>query len=274
MITDIKEIENKIYTLRKVNPNTWSNIRAYNFTNEHIGPSVSEVGLPVTGLTEDTQTSNSKNGNDLVLGTRSLLEKELGLEPGTLKPRSNYWDLYSVLIGAGDEKLDTRIPEHKLKVLFLAAQPQVAFGAKNVKAKSEYVLYTEVDEAVANNNARKTKRQAYELFGKLTLQDRKEILGMVGINANSLTEEIIENKLNDILEEYPQRFMLLANDPTRKQQAFIRDCLMKNIITIDGGTVMYNEVMLGVDVKDAAIKVFSEGETVLRESLKKQLNGK
>ena len=269
-------MEHRIYTLRKIHPDTWSGIRLYTNATEDIGPGIDDQGLPITGLTENSTVPNSKGNTEIVKGTRELIEAAMGLEPGTLKKGtsikpSEFWLKYSIRIGQGDEKFDTSIPEEWLKVEFLKAQPQVAFGVKNIKAKSEYVLYTQEEEAKNANESKKVKREAYKLFESLTLQDKVELLEMNGIRAANLSADVVEDKLSDILEEFPAKFSAMVKDPARKDKAFIRKCLEKNILTMDGGAVMFNEVILGYDIESAAMKLLDPEEAKTKEALKLQL---
>jgi hypothetical protein len=272
-------MENQVYVLRKIHPDSWTGIRLYTYANEDIGPAIDDQGLPITGLTENSTKPNSKGNTEIVRGTRELLEEKMGLEPGTLKKGSlikpsPFWLNFCVRIGEGDEKFDTSVPENQLKVEFLKAQPQVAFGVKNIKAKSEYVLFTREEEAKQSNEGKTIKREAYKIFETLTLQDKVEVLEMHGVRTASMTADVVEDKLTDLLEEYPIKFKALATDPTRKNKTFIRQLLDKGILSIDGGAVMYNEVILGYDIDSAAVKLFSEEEAKTREALKIQLNDK
>lgn len=269
-------MEGQIYILRKIHPDTWAKVRLYQFANEDIGPAIDDQGLPITGLTEDSMEPNGKGQTEKIKGTRTELEEAMGLEPGTLKKGSfikpsPFWTMFSVRIGDSDEKFDSSIPEHRLKIEFLKAQPQVAFGVANIKAKSEYVLFTREEEAVKANQVKKSKREAYSLFEKLTLQDRVELLEMIGVKSAGLTADIVEDKLSDFVEEYPTKFVAMVEDPTRKYKTFVRQALDRGILSLDGGAVMYNEIILGFDIDSAAIKLFSEEQAKTREAIKIQL---
>ena len=272
-------MEGQTYILRKIHPDTWAKVRLYQFSNEHIGPAIDEQGLPITGLTEPSTMVNDKGQTEKVKGTRTELEEAMGLEPGTLKKGSllkpsEFWINFSVMMGDSDEKFNTAIPDHRLKVEFLKAQPQVAFGVKNIKAKSEYVLFTREEEAVNANKEKKTKREAYMMFEKLTLQDRVDILEMTGVRTTGLTADVVEDKLSDFMEEFPNKFKAMVEDPTRKYKTFIRKALDKGILSLDGGAVMFNEIVLGFDIDSAATKLFSDEHAKTREAIKLQLGEK
>lgn len=269
-------MDNKVYILRKIHPNAWSGIRLYPFSNEDIGPAIDAQGLPITGLTEDSQKKTDKGHLETIKGTRVILEDALGLDPGTLKKGSlmkpsEFWINYCVRIGEGDLKLDESIPDNKLKIEFLKAQPQVAFGVKGIGSNSEYVLFTREDEAANSNKGKRVKREAYKLFEELTLDEKAEVLEINGVRPDSLSRDVIEDKLSDFMEEYPAKFIAIVNDPTRKNKTFIRKCLDRGIIAYDGGAVTFNEIVLGYDIDSASQKVFSEESGKTLEALKIQL---
>ena len=257
-----------IYTLRVINPDVWSKVRKYDFSSEYIGPALNNQGLPVTGLTEDAMIPNGKGQTEKVKGTRTQLEEEMGLPEGHLKQRSDFWILYNVMVGVEDEVFDITIPEDRLKVLFLKAQPEIADGIDNIKAKSRYILFTE-EEAVKHTNDRgKLKRKANDIYAKLTGADKCEILEMLNIKAASLDADSVDAKLYDYLEEQPGKFILLAEDPTRGKQSFVRKCLERGIMSIENGSVMYGETVVGIDIESAAIALHSDEMKATMEAVK------
>lgn len=269
-------MEKKIYTLRKIHPNNWSGIRLYNFANEDIGCALDQQGLPITGLTEDEYVVNAKGNKELVKGTRVQVEEAMGLEPGTLKKGSSlkpndFWVNFSIRVGLDDVNLDNSIPEHRLKIEFLKAQPQVAYGVSNIKAKSEYVLFTKEEEAVNANKEKKVKRIAFSLFEKLTLDDMCEILEILGIRSSSLSREVVEDRLSDYMEEYPNKFIAIVEDPNRKHKTFVRKALDKGVLNLENGAVMFNEIVIGYDVDSAAAKLLSEESAKTLEAIKENM---
>lgn len=269
----------KKYILRKVRKNTWSGVDRFSDTKEGIAANIDNQGLPITGLTEDTVITNEKGHKEVVKGTRTLIEEALGVDPGYLKrgttiKHSEFWVQYAVELRHTERKFDTSIPEDWLAVEFLKAQKQVAFGNSNIDAYSEYLLYSPEDAAVVANKSNKGKIEANKVFASLTIGDKKEVLEMFGIKAESLSVDEIESKLYDELQEFPAKFLLFVNDPTRKQQAFIRSCLDRGILHLDNGSIMYNATLISYDVPNAAIKLFSEEHATTLEAIKLQISPK
>ena len=267
----------KKYILRKVRKNTWSGVDRFSDTKEGIAANIDNQGLPITGLTEDVMITNEKGHKETVKGTRTLIEEALGVDPGYLKrgttiKHSDFWVQYAVELMHSEKRFDTSIPEDWLAVEFLKAQKQVAFGNANITAYSEYLLYSPEDAAVAANKSNKGKREANKVFETLTLNDRKEVLEMFGTRAESLSADEVESKLYDTMEEFPEKFLMFVNDPTRKQQAFVRSCLDRGVLQVNNGNIMYNDTLISYNVQNAALKLFSEEHATTLAAIKLQIN--
>ncbi len=273
------ELTAKKYVLRKVRMNTWSGVDRFSDTKEGIACNIDSQGLPITGLTEDTKVTNDKGHIEVVKGTRTLIEEALGVEPGYLKrgttiKHSDFWVQYCVELSTSERRFDISIPDDWLSIEFLKAQKQVAFGNQNVTPYTEYLLYSPEEAAISANKSNKGKREANKVFETLTLGDRKEVLEMFGYRAESLTPDEVESKLYDTMEEFPEKFLMFVNDPTRKQQAFVRSCLDRQVLTIEMGNIMYKETLLGYDVKNATSALFSEAHSTTLAAIKLQVSPK
>ena len=273
------ELTAKKYVLRKVRTNTWSGVDRFSDTKEGIACNIDSQGLPITGLTEDIKVTNEKGHIEIVKGTRTLIEEALGVEPGYLKrgttiKHSDFWVQYCVELSTSERRFDTSIPDDWLAIEFLKAQKQVAFGSQNITPYTEYLLYSPEEAAISANKNNKGKREANKVFETLTLGDRKEVLEMFGFRAESLSADEVESKLYDTMEEFPDKFLMFVNDPTRKQQAFVRSCLDRQVLTIEMGNIMYKETLLGYDVKNATSALFSEAHSTTLAAIKLQVSPK
>ena len=275
----LEEIKGKTFYLRSINPNTWSKIRRFQFTSEDLAPELDSHGLPVTGLTEDQTITNKSKNKEILKGSRALLEKELGMEEGELKKgtiqkHSLFWSNFSIKMDNAEMELSGDLPQDQLNILFLSAQSYVAVGVKNRKSKSEYLLYTKEDAAIDSNKKKKVKREAYKVFDSLSIEEKVDILEMLGIKAKTLSVDIVEDKLSDVMEDSTAKFLAIANDPKRKQKTYVRKCLDLGFLTMEDGAVMYGETVLGYDVNSAADNLFSDTNAKTREALKIQISGK
>ncbi len=266
-----------IYKVRRIRKN-WAGIGLFDLCGEHIGPGVDDVtGLPITGLTENTWEKGNNGSKKEVKGTREQLEIDLGMEKGTLAPGSIYkpnpfWLNFSVRIGEDDLELDESIADHRLKLLFLKAQPQFAVGIGNQKSKSEFVIFTETEEASASNTVKSKRRQAYVAFEKLSKQDKSDVLKATGTNPEGLTIDIIEDKLSDWMELNPEKFMAIVEDPDRAKKVLFRQWMDMAIITMEGDQFAYKDTMLGFTLDIACAEIHKPENSEMLTAIKAMAN--
>ena len=74
------------------------------------------------------------------------------------------------------------------------------------------------------------------------------------------------------MEEFPEKFLMFVNDPTRKQQAFVRSCLDRGVLQVNNGNIMYNDTLISYNVQNAALKLFSEEHATTLAAIKLQIN--
>jgi len=246
--------------VRLLKADPWVGVRKYDGCNDGIGADIdpNNYGDPVTGLTENYYTIDDKGRKVETAGTRVGMERILGLEAGTLKSSSPYWENYSILVGTSDLILDDDRPRDLLALTFIRAQSKVATSLADLKKNSaaEYVIFNPADEAKENVKRQSTVRKANNTFEKLTKSDRAEILSLYGVVLENLDPNMIESRLYDEMEGNPTKFLAIVTDPARKNKQFMKLLLHKAIITIDQGVYYYGEKMLGTSEIDCVYTIF------------------
>jgi len=267
-----------IYKVRRLNKNSWAGIDLFDLCKDRKGPGVDDVtALPITGLTEDREGIDDKGRTVKIPGTRKLMEKKLGMEEGALAVGSLYklnpfWLNFTVDFGAEDLELDDEIPDHELKLHFLRAQPWVACNFKDRRAKQEYVLFTDEDEAKASTEAKSHRRKAYSAFDKLTKEDQAEILMLSGTNPDSLSPQIIEDKLSDWMETNPERFLAVVKDPMRPAKLQFRLWMDMALVTLEDDIYMYGSTHLGRSIDTAVGFLAKEENKGILDAIRAQAN--
>jgi predicted metal-binding transcription factor (methanogenesis marker protein 9) len=191
-----------------------------------------------------TRTHNT----GLTLEEEEVLEKELKLEKGTLS-RFNvlYWSSYPAMIPITKDGriLDLANPKDYIWYKNLLAHSEVANSEqeRNDSPEFRYVMTSPEQEAKIKNEIGKVKREAYKLFGKLSIDNLKDVLKLIGKRvAPDASTDFIEGQVTDLMEENPKAFIDLVSDDNFKMKVFIHDCIaVKAIIkkgakyTLQGG---------------------------------------
>lgn len=190
-----------------------------------------QSGEMVTGLTEEEERS---------------LELELLLEPKTLsRYNRTYWGDYKQMIRIDKNgiKLNLAKPRDYIKYKNLLVHPKVAKSdsEKFDNPEYEYVITSLEAEAKFKSQLNRIKKNAYAKFDKLTMSDKKNLLKMYGNRVDdSYSEDVVDSKLFDKIEENPDLFLAKLSDPDFDMKVFISDALYARSIVKSGSRYMIN----------------------------------
>lgn len=223
--------------LRFARVNPWAGIAKYKNCYDYIGTYWTRSGNRYTGLTEEDARR---------------LEKEMGYEEGHLAPTSPFWKTYSIKIGAKDVYLHTEKPEDELAYLFLKNHKRVALGLSNIKPQNDYVLVNSEAEAEAKNKINRVKREAITEFNKMSLEEMRKCLRIYGNRADNISNELVENKLFELIEKDPNKFFLIwVNNKNKETQYILDTAISKNIIRKSKNIYYYGTDVIGRSNDDA-----------------------
>lgn len=223
-------------TVRIIRSNPWSGIIKWPKCYNGVGSYLTRSGSVYTGLDEET---------------RIRLEKELGYGEGTLLNTSPFWEMFYVKIPRDGIVLDTKRPEDELKYLFLKNHKQVANGLNKITASTDYVLINKDSEAEESNKRNKVKREAYKAMDKMSLEDMRKCLRVFGIKSDTISNELVENKVSDIIENQPQDFInRWVKNPDKELNFIVEAAIAKNVIRKNRTQYFFGTDMIGNGIDD------------------------
>lgn len=223
-----------IVRMTKVNP--WTNLLKWDKCFDYVGSYWTRSGSRYTGLT-------SEQAKDL--------EERLRYPSGTLDPNSPFWDTFAIRIGKKDTIINTDTSEGELQYNFLKNHKLVANGVSNISPRTDYVIIDKDLEATKQNAANKVKREAYRAFDKMTLDDMRKCLRIFGVKSDTLSNEVVEAKLNENIEKDPSKFMRVWVENSDKEYLFIvEEALSKNIIRKNRSTYYFGTDVIGNGIED------------------------
>jgi len=203
-----------------------------------------KTGVLRTGLTSETETA---------------FEKSLGLEEGSLSKSSSYWDSYKIEIPEDGLTLNTQNVKDALDYAVLKADPTVAgsFAEMKTSAVAQYVMTTENAEAQVKNNKRNEIAKAYAAFAKLSQAGTVDALYMFGKDPSTLDFEVAQNRLGELLDENPRKFLEIVGDKQFKDKVYLMKLIKAGVVKKHGtgiGTNMplyFEDIMLGTGLEEA-----------------------
>lgn len=245
--------------LEKARIDNWTKRKFFEGTSAKIGPSLDQSGYPVTGL-KDTKEENA-------------FEKALNLPTGTLAKSSDYWNNFTIVVDADGVILDDEQKEDELKIKFLKAQSLVAKGSQELltNSKAEYILYSQEEENIQKNKARRERNKVMRLVGAMDMDELKGMVYMFGHNPKGMSEDAIENFVFEKAEEDPKGFALLAEDPGKNDKVFIHKLIKAGILEVRGGAYLYNGETVAYGLDATALHLKDKKNQDLRIALEKQL---
>ena len=224
-------------TLRFKSIDPWAKVTKYKDCQDYIGTYWTRSGNKYTGLTDEDA---------------KRLEEACGFQDGWLSPFSDFWNTFSVKLGAKGLTLHTENPMDELQYLFLKGHKRIANGLSNVKPSHNYILVNKDFEAEEQNKINKVKREAVMAFGKLSLQDMRKCLRIYGEKSDTYSNEFIESRLFTLIEKDPDKFLRLwVNNKTKETQYIIEMAVSKNVIRKNRTNYMYGTDVIGNSLDDA-----------------------
>jgi hypothetical protein len=217
-----------IVVLRPIGRKSWSGLIKYRNCYEDIGPYFTRSGRIYTGLTPE---------DEVRIGAL------LGID---LRSSSEYWKEFFVRTSGKDLYLDTNDIHDELKYLFLKNHKRVKNSILENKASANFVLINKDEEAKRSNLYSKVKREAIKAFDDLTPEDMRKCLRIYGHNGDSMSNELVEKTLFDIVEGNPQGFVdKWVNNPYKETEALIERAIAKNIMRRNKNIYKYGTEIIG-----------------------------
>lgn len=185
-----------------------------------------------------------------------ILEKELKMESGALSAyNSTYWSSYPAMIPVTKDgiMLDLANPKDYIWYKNMLVHSEIA-NSESEKYDSpeyKYVMTSPEQEAKVKNEKGKIRREAYKVFGKLSTNDMKDALKLLGQRvAKDSSVDFIEGKLTEYVDENPGAFLDLMKDTNFKMKVFISNCIAVKAITKSGPKYMINggdQIGIGIE---------------------------
>lgn len=227
--------------LRPLTKDAWAGIIKYKNCYEDLAPYFTRSGTIYTGLTSTDAERLAKALNLPFIN---------GICP--LATNQDYWKTFHVRTSGKDLYLDLDDPMDELKYLFLKNHKRVANGTSDRKPTANFILINQDAEAKDMNEFNRIKRRAIVEFGKLNHKDMQQCLRIFGHNAESLSIDLIESKLFDIVEANPDKFLAKwVDNKTKDTEFLINTAVSKNILRKSKTIYKYGTDVIGHTLEDA-----------------------
>ena len=162
---------------------------------------------------------------------------------------------YPLEIGV-DKDGDPINPTDYVKYKFALANTQEVVATKaEATGNKRFYIEDPNKEIDAKYDLLKIKKEAFKEFYKL--QDNAEKLNMImsvlGIDIRNLNEKEKDLKIEDYINENPQRFIDVVSDKNLEVKSFIENCITAQVITKIGNTYLDGDIELGKSFDEAVM---------------------
>lgn len=246
--------------LKPLKKEIWSGFTNYPGCTTYIGSYWTRSGNRYTGLTKEDA---------------ERLEKAMLMVEGNLSPYSKYWVTYAVPATEEGAIIYADTPEGELQYLFLKSHKRVASSTDQVRASHDYVLIDQDLEAKQSNLKNKSKRDAIMVYGKMTTEDMRKCLRIMGYASDDLSAEIVESKLFEIIETDPNKFKLLWIDNKDRETNFlIESAISKNVIRKSKNIYYYGTDVIGHSLQDTISGLNDKANQEIKIAIMKEVEAK
>lgn len=244
--------------IKKKNP--WAGLIKYKQCFDYIAPYYTRSGSIYTGLTPEDE---------------KYFEKALGYEEGTLARSSDFWTTFCVKVGTRTVLLDDSIPRQAMMIKFLSGHKRVATSLDRLDAGKDYLLINREAEAIEANKINKIRRDALKEFDKLSIDQMRKCLRIMGVSPTRMSNELVESTLFNLIDKNPKNFFLKWVDNKSKDTEFIlEDAIAKGIIRKDRTQYYYGTEMFADTLQDAISYLDAKKNQDLKLSIINQIENK
>lgn len=244
--------------IKKKNP--WAGLIKYKSCFDYIAPYFTRSGSIYTGLTPEEERR---------------FEKELGYTEGTLSKESDFWKTFVVKVGARGLLLDDQYPRQEMIIKFLSNHKRVATSLNKLDAGKDYLLINRQAEAIEQNRINKLRRDAIKEFDKLSLDQMRKCLRILGIKSDNLSNELVESTLFNMVDKNPKAFFnKWVNNKQKETEFLLEDAIAKGVIRKDRTQYYYGSELIADSQQDAISYLDAKKNQDLKLSIMNQISNK
>lgn len=185
--------------------------------------------------------------------TEDELRKELASKLGTdsidARPDNAVWHkvVKPLKVDNNDIVLDRSNPIQALQLCMLMGNNTVALSQRHEDThspkliKPQYFIYNEEKETQVKLVSFDMKKEAYKLCDTLSMYAKKEILNIKGFSTWNMSDNSINSKISDLVEDRPDEFIQLAklDSQEREKKAFVSELINYKLINERNDGVFY-----------------------------------
>lgn len=160
-------------------------------------------------------------------------------------------------------------------IKFLSGHKRVATSLEKMDAGKDYLLINREAEAIETNKLNKLRRDAIKEFDKLSMDQMRKCLRILGIRAEGMSNELVESTLFGIVDKEPRKFFNKWVDNKSKETEFVLEsAIAKGIVRKDRTQYYYGTELFADSLQDAIAYLDAKKNQDLKLSIINQIENK
>lgn len=253
-------MKSTIYVIEHARKDNWSKVKNYGECRTFLRAGMTRSGSLNTGLTKEDE---------------ARLEAELGYDTGTLAKSSPFWHTFAVVLEDVGTTLDISNPNDELQYLLAKAHKRVADGHSRLNPSMDYVMYNKEQEAISINEANKARINAIIEYSKMSMDEKRKALRVLGLGSTNNSESMIESTLFTYIENNSKEFMTRWVSNNDKDVEFlIEEAVAHHILRKNKTSYYYGTDMLGTFLNDTIAFLKDKNNSDVRKAITAALESK
>ena len=160
-------------------------------------------------------------------------------------------------------------------IKFLSGHKRVATSLEKFTAGKDYLLINRQAEAIEQNKLNKQRRDAIKEFDKLSLDQMRKALRILGVKSDTMSNELVESTLFNLVDKQPQKFFeKWVNNKSKDTEFILEDAIAKGIIRKTKTQYYYGTELFADSLQDAIAYLDSKKNQDLKLSIINQIENK
>jgi len=160
-------------------------------------------------------------------------------------------------------------------IKFLSGHKRVATSLDKLTAGKDYLLINRQAEAIEQNKINKRRREAIREFDKLSLDQMRKALRIMGVKSDTLSNELVESTLFNLVDKQPDKFFeKWVNNKQKETEFILETAIAKGVVRKDRTQYYYGTEMFADSLEQAIAYLDAKKNQDLKLSIINQIENK
>lgn len=180
---------------------------------------------------------------------------------------------YQIVITNSGKTLDISKDYERFEYELLKMYPEIGYSKKPIDRKQRFYIINTEEKAIDLNNKFQLKKQCYAIFDKLSTEDKLYLNSYIGKPTVNISNQVLDSNILEFIESKPSEFLDMYKKIENIRDFGLIGLLMeRDIIKRVDGSLYYNDIRLGTEVKEVVSYINKANNYDLKLILKEKIN--